>query len=351
VTSVGHSHVFILLYALMRILFVDALNTFMHRFPGLWSRSFDVVAAELRTFEEACRAAGYFPYIVVDLYRLCQVGHQKWKRRQRKLWQRNRAVPCSAGCMIGTILAETDLLWTYATNVEADDLIIDLASKQVGSTVLSGDKGFLRVPSRTFCVARSCSYSEGQLHLQIEHVYNCRCDADGEIPNYKIKHNFAKLCFYSEELKRKQHMTKGVFYSAFDTLPCIWCFLTPLRQHMYAKANIDCVREVHVCGTLSRKNQSLTWDTTFISKLEFEGDFIRLCNLYVKRYEDLTKSYTVHLSTDLPNAVFACATACAQILTDIWFIESSKFDMKDDVVPGGMFKKYLAAVQKRLAAK
>lgn len=271
----------------MRLLIVDALNVFMHKLPTLWYMSFDVIKAEMLHFAAACEKAGYTPVMVLDLYKLCQVGQQKWRRRQRKLFMRSRVIPCSASDLLGTILAETDIAWTYARDMEADDLIIDIATR-FSSVVLSGDKGFLRVPHRRYCVARSCSYTTCMALYQLDHAATCRCDAhDDAIPRIVLHQNAAKLQFYISELVQKQQMIKGVFYSCFDALPCMWCFMLPLRQHLYSALDIGIVRESHVCGTLSQRSRQLTWDNSSVPSRRYDGDFLQFCRGFVARYRYL----------------------------------------------------------------
>lgn len=335
----------------MRLLIVDTLNLFMHKFPANWNMSFSIVKAELTQFANACEASGFKPILILDLYKLCQVGHQKWKRRQRKLYSRNRVVPCSASCLIGMILAETDIAWSYATTMEADDLIIEIASKAESCTVLSGDKGFLRVCNRSFCVARQCSYTDTLILSHVEHADNCNCCMHVDFPRIKLMQNAAKYRFYLNELRTRCVMSKGVFYTAFSILPCMWCHMQSLRQHLYFKAGVQTVHESHVCATLSTISSQLVWDHIDVYACECSGNIRDECIAFMKRFESMSRKAQIN-STDFSNAMFACAVTSAQILTEIWFIDnhdSPTLNMMDDVEIGYEFRKNLSMVQKHMS--
>ena len=314
----------------MKLLLVDCLNIIMHRFPTLWNRSFSVMKAELLAFAGACEQSGYQPLLVLDLYKQGNVGVQKWRRRQRKLFLRNRAVPCSASCLIGTILAETDIAWTYATSMEADDLIIAIASQTNGCTILSGDKGYLRVSPRNFCVARSAQYSHGHLQLSyVSHSPSCSCTSRScennvAFPQLKCHQNVSKIIFYLSELKTKRSMSKGVYYTSFNKLPCMWCYMTILRQHFYHMMGVDNIRESHVCASICQRTGQLTWDSCIISAKPYNGDFPTACQKFVRNYELISEAFVHTCQSDHINAVFACAVSIAQILTDLWYITNAK---------------------------
>lgn len=325
----------------MKLLLVDCLNIVMHRFPTLWNRSFSVMKAELIAFAHACEQSGFMPLLVLDLFKQGNVGQQKWRRRQRKLFLRNRAVPCSASCLIGTILAETDIPWTYATTMEADDLIIDIARTTGGCTILSGDKGYLRVCQRTFCVARSAQYTHG-LHLShIAHAPDCNCNKEVIFPQIKLHQNISKIIFYLSELRAKRAMSKGVFYTSFNTLPCMWCYMITLRQHFYYTLNIPAVRESHVCASICQRTGQLTWDCNIINAKQYSGDFALACQKFVQNYELISESFQHTCFSDHVNAVFACAVSIAQILTDMWYVNRSKSGMLDSLTVSRVFSKNL----------
>lgn len=328
----------------MRLLLVDTLNVFMHKLPCLWSRSFDHIKNEINLFDSACRRDNIMPVFVLDLYKLSQVGHQKWKRRQRKLYIRTRVVPCSATCLIGTVLAETDVAWTYATHCEADDLIIDLATKAENCTVLSGDKGFLRVYHRSFCVAQSYMIHSGQIYFDnVNHCTGCQCSSPSVIPTFKLEQNAAKYAFYLNELQTKCTMSKGVFYSAFHILPCMWCHLQRLRQHVYHVAGVQVVRESHVCATLSQKNGHLTWDNNAVHASYLPG-FEKACVVHARAYVGLCRRHLEVSSIDFHNTSFAVAVTCAQFMMEAWYIRvhtKPTLEICDAVAMSRQFHKYL----------
>lgn len=326
----------------MKLLLVDCLNIVMHRFPTLWNRSFSVMKAELLAFASACDQAGFMPLLVLDLYKQGNVGQQKWRRRQRKLFLRNRAVPCSASCLIGTILAETDIAWTYATNMEADDLIIAIAKDTQGCTILSGDKGYLRVFQRNFCVARSAQYANGVLHLScVSHAPTCNCKNDVIFPQIKLHQNISKIIFYLSELRTKRSMSKGVFYTSFNRLPCMWCYMITLRQHFYHILEIHSVRESHVCASICQRTGQLTWDCNIVHAQQYSGNFTDACQKFVHNYELISEQFQHVCLSDHVNAVFACAVSIAQILTDMWYIERMKCGMLDSLTVSRVFSKNL----------
>ena len=325
----------------MKLLLVDCLNIVMHRFPTLWNRSFSVMKAELIAFASACKEAGFMPLLVLDLYKQGNVGQQKWRRRQRKLFLRNRAVPCSASCLIGTILAETDIPWTYATTMEADDLIIEIAKQTDGCTILSGDKGYLRVCQRNFCVARSAQYSHGLVLSHVAHASNCHCEQYVIFPQIRLHQNISKIIFYLAELRNKRAMSKGVFYTSFNILPCMWCYMIQLRQHFYKTLQLPTVRESHVCASICQRTGQLTWDCNVVSAKEYIGDFVTLCQKFVRNYELISESFTHACASDHVNAVFACAVSIAQILTDMWYINRKKLGMLDSLTVSRVFSRNL----------
>ena len=68
----------------MKLLIIDGLNFLMHRFPSVWSMSFDVIKKELDCLAFACKQADVMPLIVLDLYRSDNCGEQKWRRRRKR---------------------------------------------------------------------------------------------------------------------------------------------------------------------------------------------------------------------------------------------------------------------------
>lgn len=326
----------------MKLLIIDGLNFLMHRFPSVWSMSFDVIKKELDCLAFACKQVDVMPLIVLDLYRSDNCGEQKWRRRQKKLLIRNRAVPCSASCLIGTILAETDIPWTYATTMEADDLIIEIAQKVNGCTVLSGDKGYLRTDQRSFCVARGCAHLHGYKLVNVTHATPCRCNEDVALPSdLKFHQNLSKIDFYINEIKRHQVVKKGVFYTSFSTLPCLWCFLQHLREHMYKCIGVSRVEEMHVCANMCQSTKRLFWKTCLIDASFTTDDIWKSCVSAVQRFKQLSWTYSHASSSDHENAVFACAVTVAQILTDIWFVQRTNLDIVDSLTASRKFRYHL----------
>lgn len=325
----------------MRVLIVDGLNFLMHRFPALWSTSFQVIRSELDALATACHENGVLPLIVLDMYKSGSVGHQKWKRRQRKLLVRSRAVPCSASCLIGSILAETDMAWTYATTMEADDLIIQIAQQVGNCTILSGDKGYLRTFNRKYCVARGCSYNNGFRLIHVTHAGTCSCQKHGTLPDcLKLEQNFSKMRFYMMGIKSQRTVYKGVFYTSFTILPCMWCFLEPLRRHLYYCANVSSVDENHVCATMCQETSQLCWSTARVYA-RYQPDFDMSCMDAVRRYKAISEGHTHASPDDHDNAVFACAVAVAQTMTDIWYLGRSPLQILDSVAVSKAFMRHL----------
>ena len=326
----------------MKILLIDTLNIMMSKFPIFWTRSFAVMRNELEFLAHAAEMSGFKPIFVLDLYRAVHQGQQKWRRRQKKLYLRNRAIPCSASCLLGTILAETDILWTYAVDMEADDLIIQIAQSLPGSTILSGDKGYLRVLRRNYCVARYYCVQSGLLTLNtIDHCSDCTCNTHANTPCIKFHQNISKVSFYIDELLTKRTMSKGVFYPSFGILPCCWCFLKPLRKHFYANIGIPTVRESHVCASICHRSGQLTWDTEDVYADSLQGVFEETCQSYVLQFEKISKNCIHRSYPDHANAVFACAVSCAQLLTDLTFYKRTAFTFLDDLVVSRKFNTYL----------
>ena len=324
----------------MRLLIVDGLNFFMHKFPAWWTWSFDIIKAELDMLASACAAADVMPLIILDLYKSGSVGQQKWRRRQRKLLVRNRAIPCSASCLIGTILAETGMAWSYATTVEADDLIISIAQQVEGCTVLSGDKGYIRTHMRTFCVARGCSY-QGQLRfMHVTHADCCGCRNDVHMPAIRLQQNTAKMDFYMRGIRAQDMVYKGVFYTSFTILPCMWCFLQPLRAHLYYSANVESLDESHVCANMCQETMQLCWSMSKVHA-NHVPDFVNVCHMYVNQYIKISEKHQHFHNTDHGNACFACAVSVSQILTDLWYLDQDGMDMLDSLSVSRAFSRHL----------
>ena len=323
----------------MKLLLIDGLNFLMHRFPQQWSTSFQVIKHELSSLAAACDAENVLPLIVLDLYKSGDVGLQKWRRRQKKLLLRNRGVPCSASCLIGTILAETDMAWTYATEMEADDLIIEIAKSVPGCVVLSGDKGYLRAPGRTFCVARSCSYARGLRLLHVNHAPSCRCSEDVTMPSWlHLSQNASKIDFYISEIRKHQTIRKGVFYTGFSVLPCMWCFLRPLREVLYHHIGVHRVPELHVCADMCRTSGRLYWSSCDVYAAAGPTTcFSRTCYEKVKEFQNISTQHIHTSAFDHENAVFACAVSVAQIMTDIWYVNRNRFVIVDTLAASRMF--------------
>lgn len=328
----------------MRVLIVDGLNFLMHRFPALWSTSFEVIKTELHALATACDENDVFPLIVLDMYKSGSVGHQKWKRRQRKLLVRSRAVPCSASCIIGSILAETDIAWTYATTMEADDLIIQIAQKVGNCTILSGDKGYLRTYNRRYCVARGCSYGNGFRLIHVTHAGSCSCHKHGTLPDcLRLEQNFSKMQFYMMGIKSDRTVYKGVFYTSFTILPCMWCFLEPLRRHLYHCAGVNSVDENHVCATMCQQTSQLCWSTSRVHA-KYQPDFGSQCIETVKKYKAISERHVHNTPDDHENAVFACAVAVAQTMTDIWYLSRNPLQILDSVAVSKAFMQHLRSL-------
>lgn len=323
----------------MKLLLIDGLNFLMHRFPQQWSTSFQVIKHELNNLAAACAAEDILPLIVLDLYKSGDVGLMKWRRRQKKLLMRNRGVPCSASCLIGTILAETDMAWTYATEMEADDLIIEIAKSVTGCMVLSGDKGYLRTPERNFCVARTCSYTNGLRLLHVTHAPKCQCSEHISIPScLHLSQNVSKIDFYISEIRKQQTIRKGVFYTGFSVLPCMWCFLQPLRENLYSHIGVRRVPELHVCADMCRQVGRLYWSSCDVyASRDKDGCFTRKCYDKVKEFQKISLQYAHHAAFDHENAVFACAVSVAQILTDIWYVNKNTLIIVDTLSASRMF--------------
>lgn len=332
----------------MKILLVDTLNIIVSRFPTFWIKSFSVMKKDLEQLERSARESGYTPIFVLDLYRAVNQGQQKWRRRQKKLFIKNRSIPCSASCLLGTILSETDIIWTYAVDKEADDWIIDVASNLKGCTILSGDKGYLRVRERNFCVARDAFYNE-TFHLNhVSHSQNCKCQENVDFPQVTLSQNTIKLNFYYKELICKRTMSKGVFYPSFNILPCCWCFLKDLRKHFYHHLNITSVQESHVCASICNSSGQLTWDVEQVFAKKFDTtNFEETCLKYVMMYESISNNCEHRFHSDHANAVFACAVSCAQLLTDIWFYDVNTMHFLDDLVIGRTFSNFLNRILKK----
>lgn len=323
----------------MKLLLIDGLNFLMHRFPQQWSTSFQVIKHELNSLAAACAADDVLPLIVLDLYKSGDVGLMKWRRRQKKLLMRNRGVPCSASCLIGTILAETDMAWTYATEMEADDLIIEIAKSVTGCVVLSGDKGYLRTQGRNFCVARTCSYSNGLRLLHVTHAQTCRCSDNISIPPLlHLAQNVSKIDFYISEIRREQTIRKGVFYTGFSVLPCMWCFLRPLREDLYSYIGVQKVPELHVCADMCRQVGRLYWSSSDVyPSINQDPCFTKTCYDKVKEFKNISRQHAHLAEFDHENAVFACAVSVAQILTDIWYVNRGSWIIVDTLSASRMF--------------
>ena len=336
----------------MKIVLIDGLNLMLARFPKEWQNTIEVIKQELNLLSFAMTQADMFPIFVLDLYRKPSVGGIKWARRQKRLLCRNRSVTCSASYLLGMALSETGLAWTYAVDMEADDLLIEMAQSMPGSIIVSSDKGFVKTRHRCFCVAKSLTYYHGILEFgAIAHCHSeCICDQSAGSKKkstinlslqFRAFELSALITFYLDNMRVPScTVTKGVFYPAFEKLPCMYCYFKDVRSYYYALIHVGPVRESHVCATVCRTTKQVGWDVALVTPQKFSQPFVSVCKEYLNSFRCII-ARTVTNKIDRANINFAACLSCAQMACELWFCERHALSIMDSVTISHKVKGYM----------